>query len=433
MRFAGLDIHKRVVEAVVLDEAGKILHRERFDCTRSELERFAKQRLGKRTRVALEATTNTWAVVGVLEPLVAEVVVSNPLRTRAIAEAKVKTDKVDALVLAQLLRTDFLPTVWKPDTGTQARRRMTTQRAGLVHDRTRVKNRIHALLHQRMIECPESDLFSVKGFAWLQNLRLSDAHGNDALAAELRLLAGIEREIERAGQALAMDGYQDPRVRLLMTLPGVDVPVAQTLLGALGDIGRFRSADHAASYLGLVPSTKQSADHCYHGPITKQGRGHTRWLLVQAAQHLGKHWGPLGVFFRRLATKKGRNVAVVAVARKLVTIAWHMLRNNEPYRYADPRPTQAKLSRLRIAGGGERRKGGNPPGARHPNYGTGKSTKTIPSLDQLYAAEGLPETRPLPDGEIAMLRGRALMKGLAKHSAPRVLPKKRTKAGRKSS
>jgi transposase len=427
MLFAGLDIHKRVVEAAVLDAAGKVLHRERFECNRKELERFARRRLGKKAKVALEATTNTWAVVGVLEPLVGEVVVSNPLRTRAIAEAKVKTDKVDALVLAQLLRADFLPSVWKPDPGTRARRSTTTHRAALVHDRTRIKNRIHAVLHQRLIECPVGDLFSVKGREWLENLRIQDEHGKAALATGLRLLANIEKEVEHVTDELAVDGYDEPRVRLLMTLPGVDVPVAQTLLGALGDAARFKSADHAAAYLGLVPSTKQSADHCYHGPITKQGRGHTRWLLVQAAQHIAKHSGPLGVFFRRLASKKNRNVAVVATARKLVTVAWHMLRNNEPYRYADPRPTQTKLARHRVRATGERRIGGCPKGVgRHPNYGKGRPARTIPSIDQLYEQEGLPPTTPLKDGELAMLRERKLINVVARNQQARRVPKPRT-------
>jgi hypothetical protein len=187
-------------------------------------------------------------------------------------------------------------------------------------------------------------------------------------------------------------------------LPGVDVTVAQTLLAALGDVARFHSGDHAAAYLGLVPSTRQSADHCYHGPITKRGRSQARWLLVQAAQHVGAHPGPLGVFFRRLASKKNRNVAVVATARKLVTIAWRMLVANEPYRYAVPLATQTKLARLRVAATGQRRKGGSPRGAaRSPRYGSGIGTRAVPSLEQLCATEELPAPRPLAPGEQAML------------------------------
>src|SRR5437868_610177 len=117
-RYVGLDVHREVVQACILDAHGRCLERHRFELTRPNLEAFIRERLRLQDRVALEATTNTWAVVELLEPHVAEVVVSNPLRTRAIAAAKVKTDKVDAEVLAQLLRCDYLPRVWQPDAAT---------------------------------------------------------------------------------------------------------------------------------------------------------------------------------------------------------------------------------------------------------------------------------------------------------------------------
>jgi transposase len=418
MNTIGLDVHKRVVEAVVLRENGSVAHRERFACSREELVRFGKKWLGPKARVALEATTNTWSVVEVLRPLAAEVVVSNPMRTRAIAEAKIKTDKVDAFVLAQLLRADFLPRVWQPDPRTQERRRLTTRRASLNGDRTRIKNRIHAVLHQRMIEPPMAALFGTKGMAWLQALEL-DSAGRVAIESELRLLGQVEKEIEAVSEALAVDGYDDPRVRLLITLPGVDVAVAQTLLAALGDIHRFKDPDAAASYLGLVPSIKQSAEKCYHGPITKQGKAHARWILVQAAQNLGAHPGPLGSFFRRLVKRKNRNVAVVAAARKLVTIAWHMLKNNEPYRYAIPYSTEKKLARLRVVATGEQRRRGPKKGvALSDAYGTGKRTKTIPSLDTIYEREGLPPTAPLPRGEMEMLHREQMFKFLEQSRTP---------------
>jgi hypothetical protein len=205
--------------------------------------------------------------------------------------------------------------------------------------------------------------------------------------------------------------------------------VAQTLLAALGDINRFKDADHAAGYLGLVPSTRQSADHCYHGPITKQGRGHARWMLVQSAQHVAAHPGPLGVFFRRLAKKKNRNVAVVATARKLVTIAWHMLKNNEPYRYATPRVVDTKLARLRVKATGDKRKSGPPKGQKHSGTrGTGERTRFIPALDTIYEREGLPPTAPLPNGEIRMLHDNNLFKTLEHIQTPRREPRRKTPA-----
>ena len=159
----------------------------------------------------------------------------------------------------------------------------------------------------------------------------------------------LQEQIDHFDQLLAQHAWQDQRVRLLMTLPGVDVTVAEAVLAALGDITRFTTPQQAASYLGLVPSTRQSAAKCYHGPITKQGNVQARWMLVQAAQQLGRHPGPLGNFFRRLKRRKNHNVAVVACARKLVIIAMHMLKNNEPYRYAQPATTETQTAQAASA------------------------------------------------------------------------------------
>jgi transposase len=355
----GLDVHKQVLECCILAADGEILHRERLVLSRGSLESFAQGVLRPTDRVALEATTNTWAVVRILSPHVAEVAVSNPLATKAIAAAKVKTDKVDALVLAQLLRCDYLPRVWRPDDPTQELRRLTSRRAGLVSDRTRIKNRIHAVLAQRLIAPAQDHLFTPTGLEWLRQLEL-DPEGRMSIDSELRLLEALDRELAALDQLLAEKSYRDANIKLLITLPGVNVAVAAAVCAALGDAHRFRNGDQAASSLGLVPSTRQSAGHCYHGPITKAGRGHARWMLVQAAHHVRQHPGPLGVFFRRLAKKKNYNVAVVATARKLAVIAWQMLVHNEPYRYAQPKPTQDKLSRLRVKATGQRRKGGCP-------------------------------------------------------------------------
>jgi hypothetical protein len=254
-----------------------------------------------------------------------------------------------------------------------------------------------------LIVVPFDRLFSKAGVEWVTKLEL-EPDARAFMNTQLKFLTAVEDEIDAADHALAVGGAEDPRVKLLITLPGVDVAVAQTILAALGDMSRFKSADHAASYLGLVPSTKQSGDHCYNGPITKQGRGHARWMLVQAAQHVADHPGPLGVFFRRLVKKKNRNVAVVATARKLITIAWHMLKNNEPYRYAQPRTTETKLSRLRVAAG-ERRKTGPKKGTPAPKKKVGQMpTKRIPPMAEVYEKEALPKISPPPGEHNALER-----------------------------
>lgn len=403
-RFAGLDIHKKEIEACIIDEQGKLVLRSRFAANRGAIAAFAALHDLQTCHIALEATTNTWAVVAALQPLCASVTVSNPLRTRAIAEARIKTDKVDAMVLAQLLRTGFLPSVWVPDAATRRMRDLTTQRAMLVSNRTRLKNRIHAVLHQRLIPAPEGDLFRTANLVWLRKGVEIDADGRAALDTQLRLMDQNEAEIELITGTLCKLAWEDKKVQLLMTLPGFDFSAAQALLAAFGDITRFASGDKAAAYLGLAPSTYQSGDHCYHGSITKQGRSHARWMVVQAAQHLDTHPGPLGHFFRKVSKKKNRNVAVVAAARKLVVIAWHMLTNNEPYRYSQTRTVDEKLRRLRVQATGEKRKTGPKKGEpRSANRGTGVKTRALPGLDTIYAEAGLPPLQPPPPGEAKVL------------------------------
>jgi len=401
-----MDIHKEMAVSCIVDEKGKVVQRQRCRCTREELEQFCRRYFQPSDKVALEATTNTWAVVEILKPFVAEVVVSNPLKTKAIAEAKIKTDKVDAEVLAQLLRCDFLPRVWEPPVATQALRRLTARRAALVMDKTAIKNRIHAVLHQRLIPCPFSDLFGVHGRQWLRTLSV-DVDGRTSIDSDLRLLASIEEEIARHDQELATTAYEEPRVKLLMTLPGISLTVAQTLWAVLGEVERFRDADHAASYLGLVPTTHQSGKHCYHGPITKQGHRQARALLVQAAQHVRIHPGPLGAFFRRVAKRRGYNVAVVATARKLEVIAWHMLKANEPYRYAQPQTVETKLEQLRVTATGKKRKRGYAKGTPRPvTYGSGQRMQRVRSLRQVCERTALPSPKSLtalPLGEQRML------------------------------
>lgn len=410
-RYVGLDVHKRFIEYCILDAAGKKLTRGRAACVRVSLEAFATTVLQPTDHVALEASTNTWSVAAILRPHVARVVVSNPLRTKAIAEAKVKTDKVDAEVLAQLLRCDYLPSVWQPDRQTEQLRRITTQHATLVAERTRVKNRIQSRIARLLLAPPCKVLWTKIGLAWLRELPLP-IDERLSLDGDLRLLISIDQELAAIDELTAISAHQDGDVQLLMTLPGVNFVGAVGLLAALGDITRFKDGDHAAAYLGLTPSTHQSGQRCYHGHITKAGSNHARWLLTQGVQHIARHPGPLGVFFRRLAKRRNRNVAIVATARKLVTIAFLMLKHHEPYRYAKPELVRKKFRELHYLATGERL----PP----------QRSKRPKALNDVYGAVGLPPAtslHELPPGERCMLEKRQLTDWVDQiHSAPPSLP-----------
>jgi transposase len=428
IRYVGLDVHKREITACIVDAQGKKQRTICFPLTRQRIQTFAKVTLRPTDHVALEATTNSWAVADVLRPHVARVVVSNPMATKAIAQAKVKTDKVDAAVLAHLLRCDYLPNVWQPDPHTQRMRQLTGRRAALVQQRTAIRNRIHSVLAMRLIETPNS-LFSKSGMQWLEQqvqCGMLDEQARLLITSDLTLMDQLQEQIGRFDTLLAQHAWHDERVRLLMTLPCVDVTVAEALLAALGDITRFRTPQHAASYLGLVPSTRQSAAKCYHGPITKQGNVQARWMLVQAAQQLGRHPGPLGNFFRRIKRRKNHNVAVVACARKLAIIAIHMLKNNEPYRYAQPATTEAKLRTLRVRATGAKRRPGMPKGQKAQAKLPGGS-RTVKSLDRVYQEESIPPRQSLPNGEKKMLEAQECSEFVRSIAADRVVPRKTRK------
>lgn len=397
VRYVGLDVHKQVVEACFLDEHGAVLQRRRFALDAPALEQFARDHLLPTDRVALEATTNTWAVVRSLQPWVSEVAVGNPLKIKHIAEAHVKTDKIDAEVLAQLLRCNYFPRVWRPDEATLALRELTGRRTALVSQRTAVRNRIHSTLAMRLLTYKKRDLFSRGGLLWLREMKL-DPEARLLIDLELQIHEVLEKQIAALDEELARRGYDEPRVQLLMTLPGVDVAVAQAVLAALGEVSRFRDGDRAASYLGLVPRTRASANRCTHGSITKAGNSQARWMLVQAAHAVARHPGPLGHFFRKLAKKKSYNVAIVATARKLAVIAWRMLSHNEPYRYALPASTEQKLARLRVKATGQRRPSGPAKGVKATARLPGGSRRIKP-LAEVYAAEDLPALPPPSAGE----------------------------------
>jgi transposase len=429
-RFVGVDLHKRIAEYHIIDARGVSIRRGKFVVTAESIVRFASEHLNNTDRVAVEATSNTWAFVGLIRDRVAALVVSNPLKTRAIAEANIKTDKVDALVLAQLLRADFLPAVWLPGPAVELSRALAARRTSLVGSRTAIRNRIHSALASRLIVEPAAEPFSARWLDWLGSISL-DAPGQAAVEGDLRLLRSLQAEIAAIEHMIDVDAFADDRVLLLMTLPGVNCKIAHAVMAALGDVSRFPSPNQAAAYLGLVPRVKQSADKAYSGPITKAGSSQARWMLVQAAQSVGRHPGPLGAFFRKLARRKSRNIAVVATARKLVTIAWHMLKNNEPYRYATPRRTDEKLASLRVRATGQKRQAGPPKGTKPQSKLGAGGSRTIKSLDEVYVRQGVPARRTLSQGERRMIRASGTEIYVASLEHEHVVPRSRGARGPK--
>src|SRR5512133_1291706 len=244
-RCIGLDVHREVAQ-VAIWQGGLVIQAGRFATTPQGVRAFAEG-LGPADEVALEATGNTWAIATLLASRAGRVVVSNPVKTRAIAEAKVKTDKVDAEILAQLLAADYLPAV----------RRQVLRRAHIVRQRTRLKNQVHAILHRNLIpRCPAADLFGHKGRRWLagQDLPPDERAAATALLRQLDFHAQELREIDTDLGQVALGR---PEVLRLMTVPGIDATVALSIVAAVGDFTRFRTPDKLVAYLGLNPRVRQ--------------------------------------------------------------------------------------------------------------------------------------------------------------------------------
>lgn len=359
-RSIGLDVHRDFCEVAIAD-GGRARSAGRIATTPEQLELFA-QSLAPTDRVVLEATGNALAIARILEPYAAEVVLAHAKQVRAISHARVKTDKIDARVLADLLAADLIPAVWIGDERSRMLRRLVSRRRGLIKRRTQIKNEISAVLHRNLKgRCPASDPFGVKGRAWIaeQELPLDERLAADAGLRQLDFVAGELTQIDRV---IAHQVLDDPDVRRLMTIPGIDVITATTLAAVIGDIHRFPTPRHLVGYLGLHPRIRQSGNGpARHGRLSKEGSAAARHVLVEAAWAAAKVPGPLRAFAQRTAARRGRHVATVAVARKLAVLAWHLLTRGEDYAFQRPSAVRRKLRRLELAAGAPRAKTGPNP------------------------------------------------------------------------
>ena len=372
MRFIALDVHRDFCE-VAIAEGGVVRLAGRVRTDRSELELFA-QSLGSDDEVVLEATGNALPIARIIEPHVARVVLANPKAVKGLTQAGPKTDKADARALARLLAGGLVPEVWAVDEPTRVLRRRIARRAQLVKQRTREKNQVHAILIRNLkARPPVSDLFGVEGRRWLTEQELPDDE-QEMVEACLRQIDFLDQEVASADRALA-----SPEMRRLMTLPGVSSVTAAALLAAIGDIARFPTPRHLVSYLGLDPRVRQSgSEPARHGRISKQGPGEVRHLLVEAAWHAARTYGPLRAFYERVRSRRGAQVAVVAVARKLVVVAWHMLTRSEDYAFARPSLVREKLRRAELLVGAERRQGRATPCASSQRHSSISSRRSSP-------------------------------------------------------
>src|SRR5919108_3123577 len=354
-RAIALDVHRDFC-VVAICEDGEVRSAGRVASTPEGLKLFAES-LMPSDRVALEVTGSCWEVARILEPHVERVVVVSPDDT-AITQARAKTDRLDARMLARLLWSGELESVWMPDERCRVLRRRLARREQLVHARSRAKNEIHAVLGRRLQGKPPcSDLFGVKGRRWLAGLELP-VEERESVDAGIRQIEFLDSEIAAVERLIARQALGWPEIRRLMTVSGVNLICAATFIAAIGHAGRFLTSRKLVAYLGLDPKVRQSGEApARSGRISKRGSAAARWALVEAAWSVVLQPGPLHAFYDRLRARRGHGKAIVATARKLAILFWCMLTRGEDYAHQQPSLTNKKLRRLELTAGAPARKG----------------------------------------------------------------------------
>ncbi len=322
-QYVGLDVHLRTCHATVMNERGEILKQEKFPNERMELERVFKG-IGD-AKVAMEACYCWQPTYELIESMGYEVKLAHPAKTRIIAEAKIKTDAADSERLAHLLRANLLPTSYVPPKELRELRELVRLRTYLVRERTRFKNKIHAELAKRGIRFTGSP-FTKRRAPLLKEL------GIKAVDDCFSMIGALDERIRKISVQLRQNASESEEAKLLMSIHGVGYFSALAILAEIGDISRFGDAEKLCSYAGLVPSVHQSGATRRYGRITKQGSGMLRWVLLECVWTHLRYDTWLTRFFHRVVRRKGKKVAAVATARKLLVAMYWMLKNREGFR-----------------------------------------------------------------------------------------------------
>jgi transposase len=322
----------------LMDEAGKVLKAEKVINFRREVEEFLEGS-GDEVKAVIEAGRSIYTMVELLEELGVEVVVAHPSDVKAIARAKIKTDKRDSKTLAHLLRTDLIPEVYRRDKENREAQRILRQRMFFVRERTRVKNRIATLLAQQQEEILSEivevkDLFTRKGIELMKALNLPDTD-KKLLDGLFKIYWHIEERINESDDLVKRLYTELPEAKLIDTIPGFGVFFSVLTAIEIADVERFESAGKLHCYVGVIPSTHSSGERTYHGKIIKAGNKWLRWVMVEAVQPACRKDFDIRLYYNRHARRKNNNVAKVATARKLLTIVYRVLkerREYEPYK-----------------------------------------------------------------------------------------------------
>jgi transposase len=333
-RYLALDIHKyySVVAGVNFD--GQVVL-EPVRVEHADLEGWLEKHIQPTDYVVIESTTNAWHIYDLLEPLAEKVLVANPIKVKQIAQARVKTDIRDTLILARLLAANMIPAIWVPPVHVRDLRYLLSQRRHLVGMHTQTVNRMHSVAHRHHLSHPKGKRFNEKNTGWQQDDELSDSE-KFQLELDMSTKQHLDEQAGKITQKLARMSHQKPwaeSMMYLMQLPGFGVITGMTILAAIGDIARFEDFKKLSSYSGLTPGVEQSGTKNRGKGITKEGRKDLRWAMVEVAQRAVKsdpHWQRR---FDELCRRMHRNQAIVVIAHRLLELVWFVLTRKQSYRH----------------------------------------------------------------------------------------------------
>jgi transposase len=333
--YVGIDVHRKRSQVAVVNSSGEVLtNRNVPNGVEPILSLIGGLPAG--TPAAFEAAFGTGWLVELLEDYGFTPHLVHPSRCKAIASARLKNDKVDAAILAQLLRADLLPEAWIAPPPVRQLRALLRHRVAMVRLRTLLRNRIHAIVADHGHDRPGGGYWTGPGRAWLASLELP-AVSRELIEDDLGLIDALQGRIDRLDWEIHQRARSDPRVKVLTQLPGVGPFTALVILAEIGDVSRFGSARKLASWAGLTPTVRGSARVAHYGHISKEGSVWLRWVLCEAAQTAKRH-PQFAAGFQAIAKRRGKKIATTAVARKLATRAWHLLTDAE---HAIPQPAAA--------------------------------------------------------------------------------------------
>lgn len=323
MWHVGIDLHRKSLVMAAVKDDGEVVDPVRIDCQETAAILKGVEDL-KPFRAVIEATGTYRWLYELLSPQ-GTVLLAHPLRLRAMIQRRTKTDKLDAQLLANLLRIDQIPLAYVPPKDYQELRDLTRTRVRLVRGQAEGKVNLRALLARRNHVAPYKTPFGPRGLAWFakQDFGPIENMVRDELLARMEHfrahVATIDGRLEEIRDRF-------PQVEALLDIHGMGVFSALVVVAELGEVERFRTAKQVSSYAGLSCQVHQSGGHCYHGSITRQGSPWLRWVLVQVAMHVVRKDAALRNFYTRVRKRSSSKIARVAVARKLAEICWKRLR-----------------------------------------------------------------------------------------------------------